>query len=144
MLSQIKFKTKFLLINSCSLRYFSAHLRINKKTTCYYKILNVPTTSSFEEIKEEYYKLAKKFHPDMNNNSSSNQIEKFKQISEAYDVLSDPIKRMEYDKLILGIIDKNNFSKQELYEYYQTKIKKDIKKPNSDKYMYSFYKKLYY
>jgi preprotein translocase subunit Sec63 len=44
---------------------------------CYYKLLNIDPNSSIEDIKREYYKLAKKYHPDNNENSSANQIVKF-------------------------------------------------------------------
>ena len=44
------------------------------KDTCYYKILNVPSSANLDEIKKEYYKLAKKYHPDnINNESKENQ-----------------------------------------------------------------------
>lgn len=58
----------------------------------YYKILGVPRNASAEEIKEAYYRLAHKYHPD-----KGGDPEKFKEINEAYRVLSDPEKRRQYD-----------------------------------------------
>ena len=64
----------------------------------YYKILNVGKTATADEIKKSYRKLAVKFHPDKNPDNKEAE-EKFKEISEAYDVLSDPEKRKKYDTL---------------------------------------------
>ena len=62
----------------------------------YYKILGVEKNADAEIIKKAYRKLALKWHPDKNPNNKSAE-EKFKKISEAYAVLSDPKKREEYD-----------------------------------------------
>lgn len=59
----------------------------------YYKILEVNENSTIEEIKKNYRILSKKYHPDVNPDGT----EKFKEISEAYDVLSDTNKRSQYD-----------------------------------------------
>ncbi len=64
----------------------------------YYKILGVPPQASSEDIHKAYRKLAKKYHPDRNKGSDAAQ-EKFKEISEAYNVLSKPEKRKKYDEL---------------------------------------------
>jgi len=61
----------------------------------YYKILGVSKTASEDEIKKSYKQLAKKFHPDINKDADAE--EKFKEISEAYVVLSDKEKRKQYD-----------------------------------------------
>lgn len=62
----------------------------------YYEILDVDRNASKEEIKNKYRKLALQFHPDRNKNLGAE--EKFKEISEAYAVLSDDEKRKKYDK----------------------------------------------
>jgi len=62
----------------------------------YYKALGVGKTASADEIKKSYRKLARKYHPDANKGDSASE-EKFKEISEAYNVLSDPKRRKEYD-----------------------------------------------
>jgi curved DNA-binding protein len=64
----------------------------------YYKILGVDKKASADDIKKVYRKLARKHHPDVNPNSKEAE-EKFKEISEAYEVLSDPEKRQKYDQL---------------------------------------------
>lgn len=67
----------------------------------YYKILGVGETASEDEIKSSYRKLALKFHPDKNPGSKTAE-EKFKEISEAYYVLSDKKRREEYDMVRKG------------------------------------------
>lgn len=62
----------------------------------YYETLGVNEKASPDEIKKVYRNLAKKYHPDANPNNKAAE-EKFKEISEAYYVLSDPKKRREYD-----------------------------------------------
>ncbi|HIK12714.1 MAG TPA: J domain-containing protein [Oscillatoriaceae cyanobacterium M33_DOE_052] len=63
----------------------------------YYQILGVARDSSSEEIKKVYRRLARQYHPDMNPGNKEAE-EKFKDIGEAYEVLSDPNKRAQYDK----------------------------------------------
>ncbi len=63
----------------------------------YYKILGVPKKASQEEIKKAYRTLAREHHPDRNPGDATAEA-KFKEISEANDVLSDPKKREEYDR----------------------------------------------
>ena len=63
----------------------------------YYQILGVDKNASAEEIKKAYRKLALKYHPDRNKGNKEAE-EKFKQINEAYAVLSDKEKREKYDK----------------------------------------------
>ena len=63
----------------------------------YYKILGVPENASEEEIKKAFRKLAFKHHPDRNPGNEKQAEEKFKEINEAYAVLSDKQKRQQYD-----------------------------------------------
>jgi molecular chaperone DnaJ len=63
----------------------------------YYSALGVPKDASQAEIKKTYRKLARQYHPDANKGDTAAE-EKFKEISEAYDVLSDEKKRKEYDE----------------------------------------------
>ncbi|KAF4315039.1 hypothetical protein BBO99_00000997 [Phytophthora kernoviae] len=62
----------------------------------YYRILNVTRTASVKEIKAAYFQLAKSLHPDVTGNDES-KAERFKYVSEAHSVLSDPVRRREYD-----------------------------------------------
>ncbi|HCA84653.1 MAG TPA: molecular chaperone DnaJ, partial [Streptomyces sp.] len=63
----------------------------------YYKILGVPKDATEAEIKKAYRKLAREFHPDANKNDLKAE-ERFKEISEANDILADPKRRKEYDE----------------------------------------------
>ena len=63
----------------------------------YYKILGVGKNATDDEIKKAYRKLARKYHPDRNPGDKPAE-ERFKEISQAHDVLSDPDKRKEYDR----------------------------------------------
>ncbi|XP_005306221.2 dnaJ homolog subfamily A member 3, mitochondrial isoform X1 [Chrysemys picta bellii] len=62
----------------------------------YYQILGVPRNAPQKEIKKAYYQLAKKYHPDTNKDDPKAK-EKFSQLAEAYEVLSDEVKRKQYD-----------------------------------------------
>jgi len=63
----------------------------------YYAILGVSKTASPEEIKQAFRKLARKFHPDVNPDNKQAEAS-FKEVNEAYEVLSDPDKRKKYDQ----------------------------------------------
>ena len=75
----------------------------------YYEILGVDKDASQKEIKKAYRKLAKKYHPDMNKDDPDTS-EKFKEISEAYEILSDPDKRKRYDRYGHSGINDNDFN----------------------------------
>src|SRR5579884_2937433 len=64
----------------------------------YYKILGVERTASQDDIKKAFRKLARKHHPDMNPGNKEAE-KRFKEINEAYEVLSDTEKRQKYDTL---------------------------------------------
>jgi curved DNA-binding protein len=66
----------------------------------YYEVLGVPRTATAEDIKKKYRQLARKHHPDLQPAAERGRAaERFKEINEAYEVLSDPEKRKKYDAL---------------------------------------------
>jgi curved DNA-binding protein len=88
----------------------------------FYSILGLQPTASSLQIKHAFYKLALKYHPDKNPLDPTSS-DKFKEISEANKVLSDPEKRKKYDKLFIQI--KNaQFSKKREYESYLAQKRK--------------------
>src|SRR5881275_1366312 len=68
----------------------------------YYAILGVPIDADSETIKRAYRQLARRYHPDLAGPEGAVQM---KRINRAYDVLSDPEKRLNYDSIIGGVID---------------------------------------
>jgi molecular chaperone DnaJ len=73
----------------------------------YYETLGVPRKADAEEIRKSYRKLARKYHPDLNPGDKSAE-ERFKNVQEAYDILSDPKKRQMYDQF--GFYSENGFT----------------------------------
>jgi molecular chaperone DnaJ len=68
------------------------------KVKDYYETLGVSKDASTQEIKKAFKKLARKYHPDVNKENQKEAEKKFKEISEAYEVLADPEKRSRYDR----------------------------------------------
>ena len=99
----------------------------------YYKILGIDTSADKKEIKSAYRSLARKYHPDTNQGNKLSE-EKFKEIGEAYSILSDDNRRVQYD-LLKGISPKSpnpsEQAKKQASEAY-TKQKKSTAKPKSE------------
>ena len=73
----------------------------------YYETLGVPRKAAADEIRKAYRRLARKYHPDLNPGDKSSE-ERFKNVQEAYDVLSDPKKRQMYDQF--GFYSESGFA----------------------------------
>ncbi|CAH1778248.1 unnamed protein product [Owenia fusiformis] len=76
-------------------RHFHVSSTACQKKRDFYEVLGVSRSASDKEIKKAYYTLAKKYHPDQNKDPTA--AEKFKEVSEAYEILSDSGKRKQYD-----------------------------------------------
>lgn len=87
---------------------------MSKTKRDYYEVLGVPRTCTVTEIKKAYRKLAREYHPDVNNGNPDFE-ERFKEISEAYAVLSDDEKRDQYDKFGFS---RNLFSEADLGDIF--------------------------
>ena len=94
---------------SLCLTKFSYDIILSDKMKNYYATLGVSQVASDEEIKKAYKAMAKKVHPDKNKNVDA--TEKFKEIGEAYENLSDPEKRKEFQ---------NKFSKMQRQKEFQS------------------------
>ena len=72
----------------------------------YYEILGISKDADQQEIKKAFRKLAKKYHPDLNPDDKGSEV-KFKEVNEAYEVLSDEEKRRKYDQFGHAAFDQN-------------------------------------
>ena len=88
----------------------------------YYSVLEIPSTATTIEIRKAYRKLARVWHPDKHLNDKQEATNKFKKISEAYDILSDELRRKQYDLRRR----RNNRHKSKLWKPYRSKEDKKI------------------
>ncbi len=95
-------------------------------TSNYYQLLEIPTNADLDTIKAAYRKLAKKFHPDLNPDDPDAE-EYFKRINEAYKVLTDPIKRHNYDVLYVIRVPRVQASGDE-HTFFGSSVK--VKEPS--------------
>lgn len=86
----------------------------------YYDILGVEKNSDLSVIKKAYRELAKKYHPDLNQNSE-HSTKKFQEISEAYNILSNETTRKQYDLKYDTFKKNNTYSNKNSYSYQSTK-----------------------
>jgi len=86
----------------------------------YYEVLSVTRTADGEEIKRAYRRLAMKYHPDRNQGDGAAEAElKFKECSEAYEILSDPAKRQRYDQFgHAGVTGQHDFSHMDVGDIF--------------------------
>jgi curved DNA-binding protein CbpA len=100
----------------------------------YYKVLGVKRNADEKQIKKQYRKLAKKWHPDKNLNNKEEASKKFAEIAEAYEVLSDPEKRRIFDQvgeegLKRGGADSSGFSSGAGFQGSSFKFTRDFQDP---------------
>jgi curved DNA-binding protein CbpA len=91
----------------------------------YYKTLGIPENASDEDIRKSFRKLAFQYHPDKNIGHEKEAEEKFKDINEAYCVLSDPAKRAQYDQVRKNPFTGPGSSASQGFQYSQQDIFRD-------------------
>ena len=79
-----------------SCRGFKMSMTLNSRGSNHYQILGLKTDATEKDIKSAYFKLAKKYHPDLN--SGPDARDKFEKVSKAYEMLSDSAKKEMYDQ----------------------------------------------
>lgn len=102
----------------------------------YYQILGVSPNCTDEEIRSNYRKLAMRFHPDRNHNDPTAE-ERFKDIAEAYGVLTDPVKRREYNSCKTNGGEYNSSQAAGGFAYSQEDILKDLFKDPRFQHLFS-------
>ena len=89
----------------------------------YYEVLGIQKGASADEVKQSFRRLALKHHPDRNPDNKKESEERFKEISEAYEILSDPQKRSTYDQFghrgMEGAFRHGDFNFQEDFTHFQ-------------------------
>jgi DnaJ-class molecular chaperone len=91
----------------------------------YYNTLGVSENTSDEDIRKAFRKLAFQYHPDKNLGREKEAEERFKDINEAYSVLSDPVKRRQYDQVRQGGLAGAGFNSAQGFNYSQQDIFRD-------------------
>ena len=84
----------------------------------YYKILEINKNSTTDEIRKAYKKLAFKYHPDKNPRNPEESEIKFKEITQAYSVLSDPSKKSDYDAFGRTDFQSFNYNNFDAFEFF--------------------------
>uniref|UniRef100_A0A8C5GEN5 DnaJ heat shock protein family (Hsp40) member B6a n=1 Tax=Gouania willdenowi TaxID=441366 RepID=A0A8C5GEN5_GOUWI len=92
----------------------------------YYQVLGVPRGASADDIKKAYRKLALKWHPDKNPENKDDAEKKFKELSEAYEVLSDANKRSIYDRYGIDGLTNSHGGRDHFHEPYTFRNPEDV------------------
>ena len=92
----------------------------------YYEVLGLERDASEADVKKAYRRLAMKFHPDRNQDPSAE--EKFKEASEAYEVLSDPSKKGTYDQFGHAGLDPNSMGGRGWWRQFQRHLQRRLRR----------------